>query len=293
MKNFIVVTGGAGFVGSNLIRLLLEKTKYDIISIDNYSTGYKKNHIRNSRIQYLNDYTKNISKILKLKKRNIKTVFHFGEFSRIYQSFVKMDECISSNSVGSYEVFNFCFVNKIRLIYSATSASLGKRGINKNLSPYAFTKSKNLEMLENLKKWFGLRFDVIYFYNVYGQNQISRGEMATVIGIFEDQYKNNRPLTVVKPGTQTRKFTHIDDTVNACYYAFTENKCRHYSISNKKDYSILQVAKMFNCKIKYLPERLGERYASALTHMNLSNRVNKLFGSIQLNEYIKNIVNNR
>src|SRR6056300_433269 len=291
-KNYIVVTGGAGFIGSNLIKYLINKTKFNIISLDNYSTGSKKNEIKNKRIKYIKSDTKNISKNLNLYKKNIHSLFHFGEFSRIYQSFLKMNECINSNTIGTNEVFNFCLLNKIKLIYSATSASIGNNGLDKNLSPYAFTKSKNLEMLENLKKWFKFKFEVIYFYNVYGPNQICSGSMATVIGIFENQYLKNKPLTVVKPGSQTRRFTHINDTVEACYYAWKKNKCRHYSISNKKSYSVLEVAKMFNCKIKFLPTRLGERYASALTSMNLSNKVYKIFGSIQLKDYIKDFINN-
>ena len=290
MKDLIIVTGGAGFIGTNLIKLLLEKTKYKILSIDNYSTGNKKNHIKNLRIKYIKSHTKNITKVLKLKKNKIKTIFHFGEFSRIFQSFSKMNECISSNLIGTHEVFNFCSINKIKLIYSATSASLGNNGNDKNLSPYAFTKAKNLEMLQNLKKWFRFKFEIIYFYNVYGQNQISKGDMATVIGIFENQYKNKKPLTVVKPGTQTRRFTHITDTVNACYYAYKKNKCRHYSISHKNSHSILNVAKMFEHKIKYLPRRPGERYSSALTSQNLSNKVYKIFGKINLRDYIESIV---
>ena len=293
MSKYIIVTGGAGFVGSNLIEKLIEKTDYKIISIDNYSTGSKKNHILNRKIIYLNSDTKKISKVLKNYKKNIKVVFHFGEFSRIYQSFLKMNKCIESNSIGTNEVFNFCLKNKIKLIYSATSASIGNKGNDKNLSPYAFTKSKNLEMLENLKRWFNFKYEVIYFYNVYGPKQIGKGEMATVIGIFENQYKNKKPLTVVKPGSQSRRFTHIKDTVNACYYAWKQNKCRHYSISNKQSYTILEVAKMFNTTIKFLPSRPGERYASALTSMNLSNKVYKLFGKIHLEEYLNKIIKSR
>jgi len=292
-KNFIIITGGAGFVGSNLIKFLLKNTNYRIISIDNYSTGSKKNHILNTNVKYLKTNTKDISKTLKLYKNKINSIFHFGEFSRIYQSFLKMNECIDSNTIGTNAVFNFCLSNKIKLIYSATSASIGNNGLDKNLSPYAFSKSKNLEMLENLKKWFKFKYEVVYFYNVYGPNQICSGSMATVIGIFENQYLKNKPLTVVKPGSQTRRFTHINDTVEACYYAWKKNKCRHYSISNKKSYSVLEVAKMFNCKIKFLPARLGERYASALTSMNLSNKVYKLFGSIQLKDYVKDIISNK
>ena len=289
MKNIIIVTGGSGFVGSNLINLLLKKTKYKIISIDNYSSGSKKNHIRNFRVKYLKSHTKDIATLLKQPKK-IHTIFHFGEFARIYQSFLQMDKCLESNSIGTNAVFNYCLINKIKLIYSATSASLGNKGKDKNLSPYAFTKAKNLELLENLKKWFKFKFEIIYFYNVYGPKQITKGSMATVIGIFEDCYKKKKFLPVVKPGSQSRRFTHIDDTVNICYQAWKKNLCRHYSISHKKSYTILQVAKLFKREIKFLPKRAGERYASALSTMNLSNRVYKHFGKKQLKDYVSEFI---
>ena len=288
-KNTIIITGGAGFVGSNLIILLLKKTNFKIISIDNYSSGFRKNHINNKRVIYINGNTIDIAKLLK-KPKVINSVFHFGEFSRIYQSFLNMGDCISSNSIGSNAVFNFCLKHNIKLIYSATSATLGNNGNDKNLSPYAFTKAKNLELLENLKKWFSFKYEIIYFYNVYGPNQISVGKMATVIGIFENCFKNNKPITIVRPGTQSRRFTHINDTVNVCYIAWKSNKCRHYSISNRKSYTILEVAKMFGSKIRYLKQRPGERYASALTNLNLKNKVFKHFGKINLMNYIKNLV---
>ena len=284
-KKLIIVTGGAGFVGSNLIRLLIDKTKFKIISLDNYSSGTNKNHIQNKRIKYIKGDTKNISQIIKNPNQVI-TVFHFGEFARIYQSFLKMNACIDSNSIGSNAVFNFCLKNKIKLIYSATSATLGNKGDDKNLSPYAFTKAKNLELLENLKKWFKFKFEVIYFYNVYGPNQIRKGNMATIIGIFENLYKDKKKLTVVKPGSQTRRFTHVLDTVDVCYLAWKKNLCRHYSISNKKSYSILDVARMFKSKIKFLPRRAGERYESALTNKNSSNKIYNYFGKISLEDYI-------
>ena len=288
-KNTIIVTGGAGFVGSNLILYLLNKTKFKIISIDNYSSGFKKNHIKNKRVSYINSDTKNISSVIK-NPMLINSIFHFGEFSRIYQSFVNMSQCINSNTIGTTAIFEFCLKHKIKLIYSATSATLGNKGTDSNLSPYAFTKAKNLELLENLKKWFNFKFEIIYFYNVYGPNQISTGKMATVIGIFEHCYRTKKPLTVVKPGNQSRRFTHISDTIDVCYLAWKNNKCRHYSISNHKSYTILEVAKMFGSKIKFLPKRSGERYASALTNINLNNRVFKYFGNISLKNYIKNIV---
>ena len=288
-KNKIIVTGGAGFVGTNLIKLLLQKTKYKIISIDNYSSGSKANHIKTSRVKYLKEETLNIEKVIK-KPKEIKTVFHFGEFARIYQSFLRMNECITSNSIGSNAIFNFCLKNNIKLIYSATSASLGNKGDDKNLSPYAFSKAKNLELLENLKKWFNFKYEVIYFYNVYGPHQICKGHMSTVIGIFEEHYKKGRALPVVKPGTQTRRFTHIDDTINICFLAWRKNLCRHYSIASKASYSLIEVANMFRAKIKFLPKRPGERYVSALTNKNLSNRMHKHFGKINLKNYIRDFV---
>ena len=290
MKNLIVITGGAGFVGSHLIESLLKKTKKKIISLDNYSSGSKKNHIKNSRVKYIKGDTSQINKILLLNKKKIHSLFHFGEFSRIFQSFENFNECFKSNSIGTQAVFKFCLDNRIKLIYSATSASLGNNGDDKNLSPYSFSKSKNLELLENLKKWFNFKFEIIYFYNVYGERHIQKGKMATVIGIFEYQYKKKKPLTIVKPGTQTRRFTHIKDTIDVCYEAWKKNKCSHYSIYYKKSYSINQVAKLFNHKICYLRPRKGERFASALTKMSLDNKIIRKYGKIDLKDYITSFI---
>ena len=290
MKKFIVVTGGCGFVGYNLIQYFLERTNFRIISLDDYSSGTKKNHIKNKRVKYIFGHTKDINKILRNYKKKINSVFHFGEFSRIYQSFVQMNKCIQSNTIGSNAVFDFCLENNIKLIYSATSASLGNSGEDKNLSPYAFTKSKNIELLENLKKWFNFKYEVIFFYNVYGPRQIKTGDMATVIGIFEEHYAKKKPLPVVRPGSQSRRFTHIFDTIEICFKAWKNDKCRYHSISNKKSYSILEVAKLFKAKIKYLPQRKGERFASALTDMSLSNKVYKNFGKISLKKYVDNFI---
>ena len=290
MKKIIIVTGGAGFVGSNLIELLIKRTNQKIISLDNYSTGTKKNHIKSNRVKYIRGNTRQISKILSKYRNKIDSIFHFGEFARIYQSFNSFNECYNSNSIGSKSVFKFCLDNNIRIIYSATSASLGDKGNDKNLSPYAFTKAKNLELLQNLKKWFKFRFEVIYFYNVYGPRQIKNGPMSTVIGIFEDHYLNKKTLPVVKPGTQTRRFTHVDDTIKVCYEAWVKNRCKYYSISNKKSYSILDVAKMFKSKTKLLKSRPGERYASALTKISNNNKILRRYGKIKLKDYISSFI---
>ncbi len=291
-KKIIVVTGGAGFIGSNLIHQFVNRKiykKYNILSIDDYSSGKVSNHIKNKNIKYIKSNTNKIEKVLEKYKKKIKVIFHFGEFSRIYQSFIKFNQCLNSNVLGSKAVFNFCLKNKIKLVYSATSASLGNNGKDKDLSPYAFTKSKNLEFLENLRKWFKFKFEVIYFFNVYGKNQIENGDMATVIGIFERQYRENKPITVVKPGSQTRRFTYINDTINICIEAWKKNKCKHYSISSKETFSIKQIAEMFGSRIKFLPPRKGERYASAMTKINFNKNVILRVGKSKISDYIKNI----
>jgi len=286
MKNILVVTGGAGFIGSNLIEELIKVKKYRILSLDNYLSGKRQNHIQCSRVQYLKGDTKNISIILKKYKKKIHTIFHFGEFSRIFQSFKKIKECFDSNITGSTELFKFALENKIKLIYSATSASLGNNGKDMNLSPYGFTKAKNLELLENLKKWFNFNCEIIYFYNVYGPRQICKGDMATVVGIFEDHFKKKKPLPIVKPGTQKRRFTHVQDTVNTCLIAWKKNRKAHYSIASPQSLSINQLAKKFNCRTRFLPKREGERFTSALTKINLNNKIVRLKTKIKIRDYI-------
>ena len=292
MRNILVITGGAGFVGSNLILQLLKFKKFNIISLDNYSSGLSKNQIKNKRVKYLRGNTKNIEILLKSYADKIHSIFHFGEFARIYQSFKKINECFASNIEGSSNVFNFALKNKIRLIYSATSASLGNKGYDMNLSPYAFSKAKNLELLENLKRWFNFRYEVVYFYNVYGEKQIYKGDMATVVGIFEHHFKMGKKLPVVRPGTQVRRFTHVFDTVKACIFAWRQNKCKHYSIASNQSYSIIELVKLFKSKIRYLPMRKGERFASALTNMNLNNKIIRLSAKIRLKDYVSNFLSN-
>ena len=290
MKNIIIVTGGAGFIGSNLIKFLLKKTDFKIISVDNYSTGSKKNHINHKNVKYIKGENINISKILKKYTNKIKVIFHFGEFSRIYQSFLNTKECLNNNIYNSFEVINFANDNKIKIIYSATSSNLGNNGRDQNSSPYAWTKSKNIELIKNYSKWFGLKYELLFFYNVYGPGQISIGKMATIIGIFETQYKNKKPLTIVKPGSQIRDFTHIDDIIDGCYLALTKGKNNEYMLSSGKKYSILQVAKMFNVKHKFIPSRPGDRSNSTI----INNNAKTILGfkaKKNIKTYIKEFIN--
>ena len=286
MKNIIIVTGGAGFIGSNLIELLLRKTSDRIISIDNYSVGTKKNHIKNSRVNYLNGSTLDFFKHFNKIKKKIKAIFHFAEFSRIFQSFENIKDCFSSNISGSQEVIKFCLENNIKIIYSATSASLGNNQEDQHLSPYAYSKSVNMNLIMNLNKWYDLRYEIIYFYNVYGPRQITNSKMSAVISIFCKQYLNNNPLTVVLPGTQIRRFTHVKDTVEVCFMAWKRDKNTHYSIASSKPYSIIKVAKLFSNNIKYIKKRRGERFKSTIMTTIRDKKIINLVGKRTLKDYI-------
>jgi UDP-glucose 4-epimerase len=291
MRNIIVVTGGAGFIGSNLIELLLKKTSHSIISLDNYFTGNKKNHIISKRVKYLKNHTINFNKIFYKIRNNIKVIFHFAEFSRIAQSFDNLDKCFKSNILGTHEVINFCLNNNIKIVYSATSASLGNNQNDQHLSPYAFSKSTNMNLIMNLNEWYKLKYEMIYFYNVYGPKQILNTNMAAVIGVFENQLKNKKALTVVYPGNQKRRFTHVTDTVLACYYAWKKNKNSHYSISSEKSYSIIQVARFFGNFIKYLKSRRGERFSSTVVKSIRGRKIINLRGKVDLKKYIADYKN--
>tara|TARA_B100000795_G_scaffold180987_1_gene137092 strand:+ start:2074 stop:2952 length:879 start_codon:yes stop_codon:yes gene_type:complete len=290
MQNIIIVTGGAGFIGSNLIKYLLEKTDLKIISIDNYSTGTKKNHVNHKNVKYIKGENINISKILKSYKKKIKAIYHFGEFSRIYQSFLMTKKCLNSNIYNSFEVINFAKDNKIKIIYSATSSNLGNKGKDENLSPYAWTKSKNIELIKNYSKWFGLKYELVFFYNVYGPKQIAVGPMSALIGIFETQFKKKKLLTVVNPGNQKRDFTHIDDIVVGCYLALIKGKQNEYMLCTNKSYSIIQIAKMFKTKFRFIKSRPGDRFGSTI----LNNNAKKILGfkaKKSIKDYIKNFIN--
>jgi len=261
-KNIIVVTGGAGFIASNLIKFLHNKTEFRFISIDNYFSGSKTNHVNSKRIKYIKGNTKNIKKLLFNYRKKIHSIFHFGEFSRIYQSFKQRNKCFEFNMIGTIEVVKFCSDNNIKIFYSASSSKFGNSGRDEHLSPYSWSKSKNIELIKNFNKWFNLKYEILYFYNVYGPGQIKNHTMAAVIGIFEHNFEKKTPLPVVLPGTQKRDFTHIDDIIRGCYLAFKKGKNSEYMLGSNKSYSVIKIAKLFSKKIKFLPQRKGERLGS-------------------------------
>jgi len=289
MKNIIIITGGAGFIGSNLIKYLLKKTNLRIISLDNYSTGSKKNHIIHKNVKYIEGENINITKILKKYANKIKVIFHFGEFSRIYQSFLNSNLCLNYNIKHSFEVINFAKDNKIKIIYSATSSNLGNGGKDEDLSPYSWSKSKNIELIKNYSTWFGLKYELLFFYNVYGPNQIMNGPMSALIGIFETQYKKKLPLTIVKPGSQRRDFTHVNDIVQGCYLAWTKGKQKEYMLCTNKSYSILEIAKMFGSKCRFLKSRPGDRFGSIVSNNN-AKKILSFSAKINIKNYIKDFI---
>ena len=288
MKNYIIVTGGSGFIGTNLIKELISKTNFKIISIDDYSSGSKKNHINNHRISYVRGHTKNISIILKKYHKKIHLFFHFGEFSRIVKSFEYRKKIINSNLVGSANVIEFCLTNKIEIIYSCTSAGFGNNFEDQNLSPYSYLKSVNLNLIINYATWFGLKYKVLYFYNVYGGNETIKKEMKAVIGIFEDCKKKNLSLPIVRPGTQNRIFTDIKDVIKACLKAVKTSNHSHFIIRAKKSYKIIEIAKLFQHKYHYIPSRTGERFTSSFVKKIRGNNIKEIICKNDIKNYLKN-----
>ncbi len=284
----ILITGGAGFIASNLIKLILKKNpRVFIYSYDNYYSGSIKNHVKSKRVKYIKGDTLRINKKRSLKKINFDYVFHFAEFSRIVPSFKNYETCIKTNTYGTFEVIKFCLENKAKLVYSASSSTIGK---NRNLSPYSWSKYANNELIKNFSRWFGLKYVIVYFYNVYGPNQIMEGQMSAVIGIFEKQYLSGKTLTVVKPGNQKRDFTHVEDIANGTYLAATKSINSEFHLGSGKNYSILQVAKMFKTKYKLVAERPGERFYS-LSNTNKAKKFLKYSIKFDLKKYITEFIN--
>ena len=285
----ILVTGGAGFVGTNLIkRLKLDYPDARIVSLDCYLTGSMKNHIPG--VRYIKGDTMNSHTIL--KNENFDTVFHFGEYSRVVQSFEDIQLATDSIMGGTPRILELCREWNAKLIYSASSSKFGNGGEDENLAPYSWMKAKMVELIKNYGDWFGLEYQINYFFNVYGPGQITHGDYATVVGIFERQYLTGEPCTVVTPGDQSRDFTHVDDIIEGVI------KSTKYKTANLEWYlrsgtsrTIIEVARMFGA-FKFIPERKGERIKSAL----IENDTNKLLGLNpidRLPEWIESVKNRK
>ena len=290
-KNEIVITGGLGFIGSNFARYLDRIIKnHKIIIIDKSIRKKKiiKFNSKNNKIIIIIANTLQIEKKLS-KYKKIIALFHFGEFSRIVRSFKDYNECFVSNTLGTFKVLKFCKEKNIKIIYSASSSKFGNNGKDENLSPYSWTKSKNIELIKNFNKWFGLDYEIVYFFNVYGPGHDRFGKMAAVIGIFEGQVLKNKPLTVVSPGNQLRDFTHIDDIVRGTYLAWKKNLNKEYLLGTGRRHKIINIAKLFKHKIKLIPSRKGERFTSSKINNN-TYKILKYKPIIKIENYIKKFV---
>lgn len=286
----VLVTGGLGFCGAALIRSLLEKYNgIKIISIDSMLAGSDTRRLDN--VEYINGHTSDIKNIMK-DKTVPDIIFHFGEYSRIAQSFDDVQLCLDSNLAGTYNILIYCKENNIRLIYSGSSSKFGNGGRDENLNPYAWSKAKNVELIKNFGNWFNLKYNITYFYNVYGPGQISNGRYATVIGKWETLYSNGQPLTIVKPGTQTRDFTHIEDIINGVILVAEKGvNCQEYLLGSGKNYSMIEIAKMFKCPIEYVESLKGERENSIADN----SKAKELGWEIKHNieDYISEFINNQ
>jgi UDP-glucose 4-epimerase len=259
MSNKVLVTGGAGFIGSHLCEKLAEDLSNEIYSLDNYSTGSETNHIKG--VHYIKGHTKNINKLIDFK---VDIIFHLGEYSRVEQSFHDLDTVHLSNVIGTFEVIKFCKNNLCRLIYAGSSTKFGDGGAGKNQSPYGWTKASNTELIKNFSDWYSLNYAIVYFYNAYGPREIRDGKYSTLVAKFCKQMAEGKPLTIVSPGNQIRNFTHVYDIVSGLIIVGKNGFGDNYGIGNPQAYSIIQIAKIFGGKIKMLPERQGNRMSARI-----------------------------
>lgn len=254
MKKNILVTGGAGFIGSNLCEKLASDSNNVVYSLDNYSTGSKSNHVPG--VVYIEGETIDIEKLITVKPD---LIYHLGEYSRVEQSFEDIDKVFRFNSIGMFSVLNFCKKTGAKLIYAGSSTKFADGGTGPNQSPYAWSKATNTQLVENFGNWFGISYAIVYFYNVYGKREISEGKYATLIALFKQKMINNEPLTVVSPGTQIRSFTHIEDVIRGLILVAEKGSGDGFGIGSHEEYSVLEIAKMFGGEIEMLPERKGNR----------------------------------
>ncbi|AKM83801.1 TPA: ADP-L-glycero-D-manno-heptose-6-epimerase [Candidatus Campbellbacteria bacterium] len=262
MKKTILVTGGAGFIGSHLIEELVKDKNNKVISLDNYFTGKKENHIEGA--EYIEGETKDVETLI---TEIPDIVYHLGEYSRVLTSFDDVDLVWRLNKEGTFKVLEFCRKNNVRLVYAGSSTKFGEfddAEDGENQSPYAYFKATNTNLVNNYGNWFGLDYAITYFYNVYGEREIKEGKYATLIGIFGRKFKNNEKLTVVSPGTQKRAFTYVGDIVNGLILVGEKGKGDGHCIGSEENYSILEIANIFGGEIEMLPAKKGDRNFSKI-----------------------------
>lgn len=287
-KKTILVTGGAGFIGSYLCEHLVQDKNNRVISLDSYFTGSKDNHVEG--VEYIEGETKDIENLI---TEIPDIIYHLGEYSRVLTSFDDIDFVWRLNMLGTFNVLEFCKKNKVRLIYAGSSTKFGEfddDGHGEDQSPYAFFKSTNTKLVNNYGRWFGLDYAITYFYNVYGNREISEGKYATVIGIFARKHKNGEPLSITSPGTQKRAFTSVNDTVEGVVLVGEKGVGDGYCIGTEKVYSIFEIAEMFGDNIEMLSAKKGDRKYSKI---NLT-KMKELGWEAKhdVKDYIKKLKNN-
>lgn len=252
--NKILVTGGAGFIGSHLCQRLAKDPKNIVYSLDNYFTGSEKNHIEN--VFYIKGNTTDIEEVIKFQPD---IVYHLGEYSRVEQSFEDIEKVWKFNKDGIFAVLEFVRKSGCKIVYAGSSTKFGDGGLGRSASPYAWTKASNTELVKNYGNWFNVPYAITYFYNVYGPREIKKGKYATLIALFKEKMKNKESLTIVNPGTQKRNFTHVDDIIDGLILVGENGYGDEFGIGNEEALSILDVAKLFKGTIQMLPERRGNR----------------------------------
>jgi UDP-glucose 4-epimerase len=250
----VLVTGGAGFIGSHLCEKLASKQKYKVFCLDNYFTGMESNHVPN--VTYINGNTADIASLIAAP---IDVVYHLGEYSRVEQSFEDIEKVWQYNKDGIFAVLQFCRLQGAKIIYAGSSTKFGDGGLGRSQSPYAWSKATNTELVKNYGSWFNVPYAITYFYNVYGPREIATGKYATLIALFKEKCKQQQALTVVSPGSQKRNFTHVQDIINGLILVGEEGYGDDYGIGSPEAFSILEIASLFKTKIEMLPERPGNR----------------------------------
>ncbi|WP_369920501.1 NAD-dependent epimerase/dehydratase family protein [Marinomonas polaris] len=250
----VLVTGGAGFVGSHLCERLVKMGSYDVYSLDNYFTGSEANHV--AGVTYIRGETKNIATLVNFAPD---MVYHLGEYSRVEQSFDDIKKVWAYNKEGIFAVLEFVRKAGCKILYAGSSTKFGDGGLGRSASPYAWTKATNTELVMNYGNWFNVPYAITYFYNVYGEREIQTGKYATLIALFKEKMKKGESLTVVSPGSQKRNFTHIDDIIDGLVLVGENGYGDEFGIGSEEGFTVLEVAKMFNGYIEMLPERKGNR----------------------------------
>ena len=250
----VLVTGGAGFVGSHLCERLARDPRNNVYSLDNYFTGSENNHVKG--VSYIKGCTSDIEKLIKFKPD---IIYHLGEYSRVEQSFDDIKIVWDSNKIGTFAVLEFVRKSNCKIVYAGSSTKFGNGNIGTNGSPYAWSKSTNTELVKNYGQWFGVSYAITYFYNVYGKNEIDNGKYATLIGIYKESMKLTKPLAIVLPGTQERNFTHVNDIVDGIILVGKYGNGDGYGIGNPETFTIMEVANLFGGTKEFIPERKGNR----------------------------------